>query len=695
MKKILHDLFIVVLCVAWILPCVASCTSSSPPIATSASVLELSKLNITEYDTIAYHENTFYILNKNGIYVVDAASFSLSATIDLPNEYCYLYVEQGSIYLADKLQNTLCVYSFSSNQIGDLIQQYSLPENIHAVYNISVSDTMISLSLYLRSTEEEHSHAHDGDTEEEHTALSQCVWIIDRTNNTTQELNASLQKVLAAATVTTDEIFYVSRDIVDYNALYSLSKNTSQKLFQIDNQCYLDNIFYDRASDTIWYFINGYIQYYSPKENSETTFYYVADLIPDAFKSYVSNGIFVADDHVYVTHYASDTIIDIASAPAKKTDVETNDDAYTLQILISEDDTVAFGEIKKIIFSEYNINVEQIKYDSDTAEDKIRLKLLANDSDFDLFCVSSKNIDHYSKNHAFYDVSSSTTIVQNFNAMFDGLYDLCISNDILCGVPISVNRTQNLWNCNTSLLETLNLALPLEKITWKEFYDWAVILKEQATDAGIADFVVYAQNGVNIQLIEYMSNYMDYTATTVLDHTTEYIEYLDLYFKMLKEGLISDSTDSHALFTSGGHYDYMTTSAIVFPSPVLTEDAQYTVGVNLLAINPSSQHIEQAIEYLAYASSEEVLNFRPSEYLLKDRSHYQYINNSGERVLYESTTNGHDVLAFLLKNSTRQYFNRDVFQEMNADILKLRNQEMSTSDFAKKLYDKALMIIEE
>jgi ABC-type glycerol-3-phosphate transport system substrate-binding protein len=496
--------------------------------------------------------------------------------------------------------------------------------------------------------------------------------------------------------VTTDKIFYVSKDIVDYNVLYSLSENTSQKLFQIDNQSYLDNIFYDHSSDTLWYFLNGYINYYSLKNNSETSFYYIADLIPDEFKSFVSNGIFIDDNHVYVTHYASDIIINISSAPEKKIEDEAQDNAYTLKVLISEDDAVAFGEIQKIISSTYNINIEQIKYDSSSGENKIRLKLLANDSDFDLFCVSSKNIAHYSKNNAFYDLASSATIVQNFDSMFEGLYDLCVSNNILCGIPVSVNKMQNLWNCNSSLLETLNIDLPLKKITWQEFYDWANELKNRAADAGINDFVVYAQDGINIQLIEYMSNYMNYIDGTVLNHTTEYAEYLDLYFRMISEGLISDTTDNkNALFTSGGHFDYMTTSAVVYLSPVLTPETQYTVGVNLLSINPNSRHIEQAIEYLEYASSEETLNLRPSEYLLKDRSSYQFINNFGERVIYESSTNGHDVLSFLIKNSTRQYFNRDVFNEMNADITKIRNQEISTSDFALKLYDKALMIIEE
>ena len=188
---------------------------------------------------------------------------------------------------------------------------------------------------------------------------------------------------------------------------------------------------------------------------------------------------------------------------------------------------------------------------------------------------------------------------------------------------------QNLWNCNSYLLETLNIDLPLKKITWQEFYDWANELKNRAADAGINDFVVYAQDGINIQLIEYMSNYMNYIDGTVLNHTTEYAEYLDLYFRMIGEGLISDTTDNkNALFTFGGHFDYMTTSAVVYPSPVLTPETQYTVGVNLLSINPNSRHIEQAIEYLEYASSEETLNLRPSEYLLKDRTSYQFIITS-------------------------------------------------------------------
>ena len=112
MKKIIDTLLIVFLCITLILPCVTSCSHSSQPTATSASVMDLSKLNITEYDNIDYNENKFYILNKNTIYIVDATSFSVASTISLDTEYCYINVNSNSVYLADKNNSNLWNFHF-------------------------------------------------------------------------------------------------------------------------------------------------------------------------------------------------------------------------------------------------------------------------------------------------------------------------------------------------------------------------------------------------------------------------------------------------------------------------------------------------------------------------------------------------------------------------------------------------------
>jgi hypothetical protein len=90
-----------------------------------------------------------------------------------------------------------------------------------------------------------------------------------------------------------------------------------------------------------------------------------------------------------------------------------------------------------------------------------------------------------------------------------------------------------------------------------------------------------------------------------------------------------------------------------------------------------------------------VLQKRVSDYLLKDWDLYEYYNFEGEREIHEITTNGHDVIAFMVKNGKAMYYNWDVFKEVVDDIGLLFDRKISSDDYAKKLYNKSKMIIEE
>ena len=359
------------------------------------------------------------------------------------------------------------------------------------------------------------------------------------------------------------------------------------------------------------------------------------------------------------------------------------DENYTLKILVTENEAVTLNDRVNLIREEFDINVEQIKYDADSGREKIGLKLLANDTDFDLFCIDTTYIDYYAKNNAVYDLSKEAQIVINFDNMFAGIKDLCFSNNILCGVPLSINQSQCLWKCNSELMKKLNFSIPLQKMTWIEFCELSQRLKKEANDLGINDFKVFSQNGMNVQLVEYMSNYLDYVNQTTIDCRDEYSSFLNTYINMVDEGIISETYDpGNSLFTIGGSFDYFANDEYVFPEPLFSHESSYVIGITILAVNPNSNHTEKAVEYLTAASSVSVLKKAAFTYLLKDREMYEYTDRNGNRQELSDNTGGHSVLAFVISNSTRQYFNKDIFGQVQEYVTKMRNRSISTDEFS-------------
>ena len=412
-------------------------------------------------------------------------------------------------------------------------------------------------------------------------------------------------------------------------------------------------------------------------------------------------------------------------------------------------------QLTGFIYDEYGVNAEIITYPYDWgfANDKIATKLLAGDDDFDIYFLRADYIPYYSKVNACYDLSSSKEIVNNFGNMFDGMKDLCSVGDKLCGVPIQVSQANATWECNVELAEQLGIdiaALSTKKMTLPEFYDLAVEAKAKAVELGIEKFYILLDFYVDDKIYHYMTNYLDYTNKTIEDKTQEYVEYVKLYMKMIDEGLIKvdpgwdmNYKNNNVLFKYGGDFSFFSFEKQPFPKPLISVSDLYVIDTNILAINPHSQNIEAAKKYLAYSISLPVLQKR-LDYLLKDRDSYEFswedyviklyntkmdeetkdaLNKMGmeieepipldeyliERgmtfeefveeykssVGSEPTTNGHEVVAFLIKNGKRAYFNVDISNEIRSDVGDLRDRVMTPEDFAQKLYSKCKMIIEE
>lgn len=378
--------------------------------------------------------------------------------------------------------------------------------------------------------------------------------------------------------------------------------------------------------------------------------------------------------------------------------------SYTIKMAVYEGYVDHYAdELRDLMLELYGIETEIIKYQYDFTNDKFTTKLLAGESDFDIYCMQDIFLNYYAKNSACYDLSSTKEIADNFNSMFDGTKELCTANGKLCGIPLTINTMQDTWGCNIELAQKLGIdieELSTKKMTWKEFYDFSVAAKSKAESLGIDNFYVFSNlfSGIDLGIHDYMTNYFDYTDKIVKNNTDDYVEYLNIYMKMMDEKLIttdSESKNASVLFNTDGSFDYYKCDNQIFPKPLISVEDSYVIGADILAVNPNSNNIAASVKYLEYASSLPVLKRKIGAYLLKDRGLYEYYNIDGERVIYESATNGHEVKAFMIKNGRQHYFNRDIFNEMSSYNDALRNREMKPEDFAQKLYDKSKMIIEE
>lgn len=651
---------------------------------------KLSDVGLGGYYNIDYFEDKIYALQEEGIYIINPQDCSTEKIVRVDKEYCYSKIYDNFIYLADQTTGEVLQFEFNGETIGDLSDSFYISENLYRVYYISISDQYICAKVLLIDTD----NAEDDDSEHDHNIIEK-IFVIDRDTHKTDYIENIVGEVALAATVRGSHIYYISGESNDYNTLYDFSDGSRNTLCQIDQMGYVDNLF--SGSDAIWYCDRGNVNKYIIEDDCEISFASITNYIPDAYRRYTINNIFFSSDEstVYVVHYASDILMKIYSDP-NEDGYSKKDEGYTLKILVTENEAVTLNDKANLISEEFDINVEQIKYDADDGREKIGLKLLANDTDFDLFCIDATYIDYYAKNNAIYDLSQEAQIVRNFDNMFEGIKDLCSSNNILCGVPLSINQSQCLWKCNSELMKKLNFSVPLQKMTWTEFYELSKRLMQEANDLGINDFKVFSQNGMNIQFVEYMSNYLDYINQTTVDSRGEYSGFLNIYINMIDEGMISEKYEpSNSLFTIGGTFDYFTTDEYIFPEPLFSHESRYAVGVTILAVNPNSKHIEQAVEYLTAASSVSVQKKAVSTYLLKDREMYEYIDKSGNQQKLIDNTDGHSVLAFVISNSTRQYFNKDIFRQVQEYVSKMRNRSISVDEFSDMVYQKAKMIIEE
>jgi hypothetical protein len=148
--------------------------------------------------------------------------------------------------------------------------------------------------------------------------------------------------------------------------------------------------------------------------------------------------------------YANDNVIMWNNLDKRFDVVDLSSETEPLKILLSDNVSTYLDviPIKEQFEYKYNCNVRLVEYPEDIYADKLRTKLLASDSDFDIYLVNAPTQDNLLSSILNYDLyeplDNYDGIINNFSKMYPGIRSMMSNNDKLFGIPYEISITSSL-----------------------------------------------------------------------------------------------------------------------------------------------------------------------------------------------------------------------------------------------------------
>lgn len=281
-----------------------------------------------------------------------------------------------------------------------------------------------------------------------------------------------------------------------------------------------------------------------------------------------------------------------------------------------------------ILKRDHNIQLEVTKID----EDKLRLKLLAEESDFDLYIAAMQDGGTYLTNTLVLDypvyepLENFLQIMEQIDSLFDDVVRLCSHGEHIFGIPAQFYLSNTCLSYDAELLEELNLTLPDADWTLEDFYELA---KKVRSDG------VYISGSLPLSLWDYMWQYFDpYGTGTLNDDGTALREYLTITKKLQQEDLIYPGLSREMreeikngtlrVLLQNGDSSYIWNKSDVILPPTFFGDRIYTQNNPFLMMNAHSQNKNAAATVIAeYLNPENrILTATYDGYIYKDMSVY-------------------------------------------------------------------------
>ncbi len=240
--------------------------------------------------------------------------------------------------------------------------------------------------------------------------------------------------------------------------------------------------------------------------------------------------------------------------------------------------------------------VELRCYDTENYKDVMSTKIMAQDSDFDLFIADDVLMQNIISKSAYEPLDGYGKIVANFDSVYaKGVKELMTDENGIFGIPLSMHipGTQKVTD-GTSYAKYPTL---------EDFYDLCDSLEGTGKKA-LKDRLLLTQMTDNL-LDEMLANGGDIDKDTLASFLSKLKAYND-------KGVLCDGDKPYVL-EFGNQFFIYDSSASYTPVDINTVHApvagntNYIILDETMVLNRSSENMEAAAEFLAFLSSEEVV----------------------------------------------------------------------------------------
>jgi|GEM_PF-2228337 len=248
---------------------------------------------------------------------------------------------------------------------------------------------------------------------------------------------------------------------------------------------------------------------------------------------------------------------------------------------------VAFNEL----YPNFQYRVVHVEYENYQAE--LAKKLMAKDTDFDLYITDAQFEPGAIRADYFEDLSQYPAIVENFDAMLPGLRALSSADGKIVGVPYSINVRALGYNKN--VFDHYGIQTPAPLLT---LADYAACFAE-AAPALAADKVSVGEMQFVMLFDMFASNFFNGAVTPT---AADLSALLDTCRQLVSQNVLAVEWEN-GLFTDLPTVPFaFGENAMSYPR--YNDTAQYPLAYRMLSVNENSANKALAVEYLTILSSQ-------------------------------------------------------------------------------------------
>lgn len=357
-----------------------------------------------------------------------------------------------------------------------------------------------------------------------------------------------------------------------------------------------------------------------------------------------------------------------------------------------------FDESVRGFQEDYGVEIN-ISSHEDNLFEKIKLKLLANDIDFDLFMIDSAvGIEIFNKG-AYEPLDNYPGLMKNISEMYPGMQKLLDYDGKTIGIPMQ-SVTSYAYAFNEKLAEKYDIEPPEiknGKWTIDEFYEYAKYVREKSN--GEAWLSANYDADSYLSLWNYVSAYVDSQTGKLTDDGDNLKKYILWCRKMADENLFwktKDNFNYENVLLDWSRSNFTIRDELLIPAPVINETAKNGIRFWLLCVNKYSPNKELAAQFLEYMISEEYryANMAPILYDAIDK--YQVYKMNATQITNRMRYNS-EFLNTIYENSMLEFQIQDVkFYEFSTDLFSEYLKDAITIDnITNEIYNKLKIITGE